>query len=169
MANIMDSDPPLYKAYKTLLDKTINEKFLHQNGNQPVAVDECELPLIDLSRLSLDEAEREDCKSQIARASQRWGFFQVVNHGISRELSEKMRLEQEKVFKQPFEKKSQEDKYLKFSAGSYRLGTPTATCLRQLSWSEAFHIPLNNISGSDTDLNTSLRYFFSYVNIDRII
>ncbi|PON85340.1 Oxoglutarate/iron-dependent dioxygenase [Trema orientale] len=151
----MDVDPPLYKAYKTLFDKTINE-LAPLNGNTPAVVDECELPLIDLSRLSLGEAEREDCKSQIARASQEWGFFQVVNHGISRELSEKMRSEQENVFKQPFEKKSQEDKYMKFSAGSYRWGTPTATCLRQLSWSEAFHIPLNNISGSDNGLMDNL-------------
>ncbi|XP_062087517.1 gibberellin 2-beta-dioxygenase 8 [Humulus lupulus] len=157
LTNIMDSDPPLYKAYKTLFDKTINELALqnsnnHQLSSSPVVVvDECELPLIDLSRLSLGEAEREDCKSQIARASREWGFFQVINHGISRELSEKMRSDQEKVFKQPFDKKSQEDKYLKFSAGSYRWGTPTATCLRQLSWSEAFHIPLNSVSSPDNN------------------
>ncbi|KAK3035081.1 hypothetical protein RJ639_032583 [Escallonia herrerae] len=29
----------------------------------------------------------------------------------------------------------------------YRWGTPSATCLRQLAWSEAFHVPLTDISG----------------------
>lgn len=160
----MDSDPPLHKAYKTLSGKTVDGKFSVHNGSvshEHVAdVDECDLPLIDLTLLELGEVEREECKSQIARASQEWGFFQVVNHGISRELSEKMRLEQEKAFKQPLE-----NKYLKFSAGSYRWGTPTATCLKQLSWSEAFHVPLNNIInsgvGNDNGLNT-LRYTFKY-------
>ncbi|KAF4350881.1 hypothetical protein F8388_008063 [Cannabis sativa] len=166
----MDSDPPLYKAYKTLFDKTINElAFQNSNNNNnnkknqllspssppsAVVVDECELPLIDLSRLSLGEAaEREECKSHIARASREWGFFQVINHGISKGLLEEVRSEQEKVFKEPFEKKSQEDKYLKFSAGSYRWGTPTATCLGQLSWSEAFHIPLHSISSPNDNAN----------------
>uniref|UniRef100_A0A803NZ28 Fe2OG dioxygenase domain-containing protein n=1 Tax=Cannabis sativa TaxID=3483 RepID=A0A803NZ28_CANSA len=170
MTNIMDSDPPLYKAYKTLFDKTINElAFQNSNNNNnnkknqllspssppsAVVVDECELPLIDLSRLSLGEAaEREECKSHIARASREWGFFQVINHGISKGLLEEVRSEQEKVFKEPFEKKSQEDKYLKFSAGSYRWGTPTATCLGQLSWSEAFHIPLHSISSPNDNAN----------------
>lgn len=158
----MDSDPPLHKAYETLFNKTVGGgagKFSDHNGTnynrEPlVVVNKCDLPLIDLNLLGLGEAEREECKSRIARASQEWGFFQVVNHGISRELSEKMRSEQEKAFNQPFE-----NKYQKFSAGCYRWGTPTATCLRQLSWSEAFHVPLDNIihPGSDNAPN-SLRY-----------
>lgn len=165
---MMDSDPPLYKAYETLCNKTVGGgagKFSDHNGTNnynreplQVVVNECDLPLIDLSLLGLGEAEREECKSRIARASQEWGFFQVVNHGISRELSEKMRSEQEKAFNQPFK-----NKYQKFSAGCYRWGTPTATCLRQLSWSEAFHVPLDNIihPGSDNAPN-SLRY--TYLN-----
>lgn len=163
----MDSDPPFHKAYKSFFDKTIINKAVPSptssgsTSNYPLLVEECDLPLIDLSLLDLgDEAEIDNCKSQIARASQEWGFFQVVNHGISSELLEKMRSEQKKVFSQPFDMKSQENKYLNFSAGSYRWGTPTATCLRQVAWSEAFHIPLSNISGSD-GLNT-LRYIRLY-------
>ncbi|KAL5578950.1 hypothetical protein UlMin_011392, partial [Ulmus minor] len=161
----MDSDPPLHKAYKTLFDKTINSNN-HQDHHQPLIVEECQLPLIDLSRLRRGEAEQDRCKSQIARASQEWGFFQVVNHGISRELLDKMRLEQEKVFKQPFDKKRQEDKFLKFSAGSYRWGTPSATCLRQFSWSEAFHIPLTNISPSEgfNNLSSTMEQFAGTVS-----
>lgn len=161
----MDSaDPPLDKAYKSLIDKTITNKVVvrsNSSKNYPLGVEECDLPLIDLSLLdgACDEGEREKCKSQIARASEEWGFFQVVKHGVSPELLEKMRSEQKKVFRQPFEKKRQEDKYLNFSAGSYRWGTPSATCLRQVAWSEAFHIPLSNNSASHA-LRTTLRYIY---------
>ncbi|XP_037431797.1 gibberellin 2-beta-dioxygenase 6-like [Triticum dicoccoides] len=41
--------------------------------------------------------------------------------------------------------------------GSYRWGNPTATSLRQLSWSEAFHVPLASISEEDDDELAELR------------
>ncbi|XP_031249998.1 gibberellin 2-beta-dioxygenase 8-like [Pistacia vera] len=136
----MDSDPPFRQTYKTLFDKTSEETC-----NEVVTVEECELPLVDLGRLNLDESEMEECKREIAIASQEWGFFQVINHGISRDILEKLREEQVKVFRQPFDTKSKKER---FPAGSYRWGTPSATCLKQLSWSEAFHIPMTDISDS---------------------
>ncbi|OWM77675.1 hypothetical protein CDL15_Pgr017075 [Punica granatum] len=142
------SDPPFYETYKALFDKAAIEESRPTKREQVMfasSLEECEPPLIDLSQLD----ESRDCKSEIARASREWGFFQVVNHGISREILERMRREQVKVFRQPFEKKINEVKFLNFSSGSYRWGTPAATCLKQLSWSEAFHVPLADISGSD--------------------
>ncbi|KAK9265412.1 hypothetical protein L1049_001660 [Liquidambar formosana] len=142
----MESDPPFKETYKTLFHNSLQEA---KTGTpyEVLVVEECELPLIDLGRLNLGEFERDECKEEIARASKEWGFFQVVNHGISPEILERMRCEQVEVFKRPFQMKKSE-KYMNFSAGSYRWGTPSATCLRQLSWSEAFHIPLTDISGS---------------------
>ncbi|XVE87842.1 hypothetical protein DITRI_Ditri19aG0020600 [Diplodiscus trichospermus] len=156
----MDSDPPFHETYKTLFANSIDD----DDNQQPTTitsqtkdhhrglvniVEERELPLIDLSCLDhLDELEKEGCKREIARAAHEWGFFQVINHGISKDILEKMRDEQIKVFKQPFHNKCREHKFLNFSAGSYRWGTPTATSLRQLSWSEAFHIPMTDISTS---------------------
>ncbi|XP_052181064.1 gibberellin 2-beta-dioxygenase 8-like [Diospyros lotus] len=136
----VSSEPPFQKAYKTLIDK------VDMIAVEVDWVETCELPVIDLSRLKLGEMEREECKREIAKASREWGFFQVVRHGICREILEKMRCEQRKLFKRPFYEKVN-DKYMNFSAGSYRWGTPSATCLRQLSWSEAFHVPLADISG----------------------
>jgi len=149
---LIDSDPPFEETYKNLFNKDqniINDELMVDN--------ECELPVIDLSRLNDDEVAREECKSMIAKASQEWGFFQVVNHGISSDILKRLRCEQKKVFKEPFDKKTKEDQFLNFSAGSYRWGTPTATCIKQLSWSEAFHIPLTDILGS----NTHLRYLIT--------
>ncbi|KAK6133360.1 hypothetical protein DH2020_032899 [Rehmannia glutinosa] len=136
-------DPPFEQTYKNLFNNITPQK----NFPELSAVEECELPLIDLSRLNLGEIERRACKKQIAVASREWGFFQVINHGISREILEKMRGEQVKLFKKPFHEKMNY-KDLNFSAGSYRWGTPSATCLKQLSWSEAFHVSLSDVLGS---------------------
>lgn len=135
------SEPPFFQTYKNLLITSTN-KCPHTD-----IVEEREVPLIDLSRLSKNEEERKSCEMDIARASKEWGFFQVINHGISKDALERMMKEKIEIFRQPFEKKSKEDKFFNLSAGSYRWGTPTATCLKQLSWSEAFHIPMTDISG----------------------
>ena len=166
----MDSDPPFHETYKTLFVNSIDDEEsttkISQNNDCLVIVEERELPLIDLSRLGLDELEKEGCKKEIARAAHEWGFFQVINHGISEDILEKMRDEQVKVFKQPFHNKCREDKFLNFSVGSYRWGTPTATSLRQLSWSEAFHFPMTDISTSgafNCNYTFTLRYFQSFL------
>lgn len=143
-------DPPFHEAYKALLGETA----AMAKGSDMVTVEEWELPVVDLSRLKAAEAE--ECKSDIIKASKEWGFFQVVNHGISNQLLGKMRAKQIELFKQPFERKSKEDKFLNFSAGSYRWGTPSATSLTQLSWSEAFHVSLSDILGSNG--SDDLRY-----------
>ncbi|MED6173942.1 hypothetical protein PIB30_064408 [Stylosanthes scabra] len=146
------SDPPFMEAYKNLLEK--REEM--RNNNNPevvVVVEECELPVIDLSQLEArEEKTREECKSQIARASEEWGFFQVVNHGISGDILKRLRWEEEKAFKEPFDVKTREENNY-FSAGAYRWGSPTATCIKQLSWSEAFHIPLTDIIASNNNNN----------------
>ncbi|CAK9143910.1 unnamed protein product [Ilex paraguariensis] len=136
---MLESDPPLLHNYADLLRHS-GENYAVQ---QSEIMEECELPQIDLSGLRSDhEEEREACAAAISRASSKWGFFQVVNHGISPEILGKMRREQVKLFKSPFETKA--------SCGllnnSYKWGTPSATCPKQFSWSEAFHIPLTKIS-----------------------
>lgn len=138
------SEPPFHKTYNNIFTKAAEL-------NQLVVVEECELPLIDLSRLNGNTWEREDCKREIAQASKEWGFFQVVNHGISQKILQRMRDEQVKVFRQPFEKK---ENLLNVSSNSYRWGTPNATCLKQFSWTEAFHIPLCDISEIMGEFNT---------------
>ncbi|CAO2823679.1 unnamed protein product [Amaranthus hypochondriacus] len=142
-SHTVNSDPPFEEIYKNLFltanttthtTSKIEERYL-------------DLPLIDLAELVANEAEkREKCKREIAEASQEWGFFVVVNHGISRQVLEQMTKEQVKVFREPFSKKKGDNcMNLRLSPGSYRWGSPTATSLTQLSWSEAFHIPMTDI------------------------
>lgn len=134
------ANPPLQHHYRALVQKSAE---LARHTHRPVIIKECEVPVIDLDGLeSCVEGERQACCAAICKAASEWGFFQVVNHGISRELLRRMRREEVKLFDMPFEKKA--------TCGllnhSYRWGTPTATRPSHFSWSEAFHIPFTNIS-----------------------
>ncbi|KAG9160899.1 hypothetical protein Leryth_008718 [Lithospermum erythrorhizon] len=150
-------DPPLGEKYKSLL-KNRRGGSSPKSVHEQIIVEERELPLIDLNKLKLGDKEREECKIEIAKASEEWGFFQVINHGISRSLLEEMREEQVKVFRKPFVEKMNDKNLL---AGSYRFGTPAATCLTQVSWSEAFHVPLSHIydSGGVTNLSSTMEQY----------
>ncbi|KAF3453522.1 hypothetical protein FNV43_RR03962 [Rhamnella rubrinervis] len=142
----MDFEPPFQVSYKTLLKKAT------KSDNEIFLVEEyCELPLINLSRLSSgQQLERERCMNEIADAASRLGFFQIINHGIPKEVLRSISYEQKNVFHQPFQKKVK-DNFLNLSANSYRWGNPKATCLRQFSWSEAFHISITEIPRMTTE------------------
>jgi gibberellin 2-oxidase len=149
------ADPPLADSYHALL--RAGNGIAPAPATESLAVLEQDLPMIDLSRLSSGDAkEREACADAMARAASEWGFFQVTGHGVGRALLEEMRREQARLFRLPFDAKAKAG----LLNGSYRWGNPTATSLRQLSWSEAFHVPLASISGEDCDYGKlcSLRY-----------
>nr|XP_010907636.1 gibberellin 2-beta-dioxygenase 6-like [Elaeis guineensis] len=135
-------DLPLAESYRALLyDPKMVQKYPYNQDHEVTR--ECELPLIDLSGLrSSDGEERRVCIEAIGKASSEWGFFQVLNHGISNELLGEMRREQMKLFRLPFEKKVSS----RLLNDCYRWGNPTAISLKQFSWSEAFHVPLAKIS-----------------------
>jgi gibberellin 2-oxidase len=159
------AEPPLADSYHALLRRENSLEgctTVPPPGCQvqpPVA--ECELPMIDVGCLTTGRgtpAERAACVEAIAAAAAEWGFFQVVNHGVGQELLDAMRREQVRLFRLPFEAKA--------TAGllnhSYRWGTPTATSSKQLSWSEAFHVPLAGISGNACSYGelTTIRYVY---------
>ncbi|KAL8140291.1 hypothetical protein V2J09_006312 [Rumex salicifolius] len=137
----MDPNPPFEEAYRDLFKEEESEG----DNVAAAATESCELPLVDLRRLH--GGEREECRKEIVAAATEWGFFQVVNHGVPSAVLDRMREEQVRLFREPFWKK-QNDAFMSMSPGCYRWGTPSATCLRQLAWSEAFHIPLHHVSSA---------------------
>lgn len=145
----MDYEPPFLETYKTLLEKHLEDgESENVSCTSMVAKCEYQLPLIDLERLENPE-ERDECMKEISEAASEWGFFQVINHGISKVLLENMHMEQRKLFYEPFVKKSTEAIFNFSGKQTYRWGNPCATNLTQLSWSEAFHFSLTDISSMD--------------------
>ncbi|MBA0759255.1 hypothetical protein Gotri_022168 [Gossypium trilobum] len=141
----MAIEPPFFEKYKAILQSSANEK---EKPSTVEGFEELELPLIDLSHLNLGPLERQECIEKMGQAAIEWGFFQIVNHAVPDELLNRLKQEQIKVFQQPFDKKS-ENNFLNLSVQSYRWGNPLATSLRNLSWSEALHISLKDISKMD--------------------
>lgn len=155
----MDYEPPFQETYKSFLQNSFDES----EDKNLFMVEECELPLINLSQLNLEKLGRDKCIKEIALAARQWGFFQVVNHGVPQEILNNLQYEQKMVFHLPFEKKA-EEKFLNLSTNSYRWGNPEATSLKQVPWSETLHISLADISRMDK--RNSLRYeFFVYLFI----
>lgn len=149
-------NPPLLHDYSKLSRQSSRDDG-ETNHSAKLVMEEYELPLIDLSGLkSKDERQKISCENAIAKASSEWGFFQVVNHGVSLDLLRKMRREQMKLFKASFQMKAT----CGILNNSYRWGNSTATCPKQFSWSEAFHIPMTKISEADSYGEfTTLRYY----------
>lgn len=134
-------NPPLARDYKRIVGQSCT-KTTFQICNKVKVCDQS-MPIIDMIDLnSEDECKRAKCMAKIVQASSEWGFFQVVNHGISPELLNVMRREQIKLFDSPFENKST----CGLLNNSYRWGAPNATSPNNFSWSEAFHVPLTKIS-----------------------
>lgn len=118
-------EPPLEETLRTLPQTSPD----NAPTTAAAAAAFCHLPLVDLGRGETEE---------MARAAAEWGFFQVVNHGISKELLEKLMSVEKELFHQPFEEKS---KHI-----GYRWGNPRAKTSKQLLWSEAFHISIADVS-----------------------
>ncbi|XP_054793981.1 gibberellin 2-beta-dioxygenase 8-like [Prosopis cineraria] len=161
----MDYEPPLLEASQKLLRRSSDTRTMNSKSttssilSTAVESSTCELPVIDLGRLNsnTDHLEREECKKQIIEAAKQWGFFQLVNHGISQQFSQ-MLLSSEgliKAFHRPFADKSQQSS----TTVHYKWGNPFATNLKQLLWSEAFHIffPHGQANMDEDDHHTCLR------------
>ncbi|XAR50834.1 Flavonol synthase [Bertholletia excelsa] len=73
---------------------------------EPPASDAADIPVIDLSGLfSGNPARRSATLGLISDACCKWGFFQVVNHGVSHELMNQAREAWREFFQLPLEEK----------------------------------------------------------------
>uniref|UniRef100_A0A7N0RF48 Fe2OG dioxygenase domain-containing protein n=1 Tax=Kalanchoe fedtschenkoi TaxID=63787 RepID=A0A7N0RF48_KALFE len=156
------SNPPLQETYKTLFEKSQQHSSADSHSGLATGAAKTELPVIDLGPLveGRELGKVAECKREIVKASEEWGFFQVVNHGIASHVLEKVRMEQEALFGRPFEEKKT---CMEVAGGSYRWGASTATFLSQLNWSEAFHIPISYLlTTSEASSKNHLRWMEEY-------
>ncbi|XP_027352280.1 probable 2-oxoglutarate-dependent dioxygenase At5g05600 isoform X2 [Abrus precatorius] len=70
--------------------------------------DHVNIPVIDLKHLSgEDQVLRDEVLRHVAEACRKWGFFQVVNHGVSHELMKSVKELWREFFNQPLEVKEE--------------------------------------------------------------
>ncbi|XVF18448.1 hypothetical protein REPUB_Repub11eG0022400 [Reevesia pubescens] len=86
---------------------TIPPRYLHPDLDQTTNFDDnpkLEIPVIDLKSLVSEESMDSEL-SKLNFACKEWGFFQLVNHGVSSSLVEKTKTEIQDFFNLPMEEK----------------------------------------------------------------
>ncbi|ESW30867.2 hypothetical protein PHAVU_002G183900 [Phaseolus vulgaris] len=99
------------------------------------------IPVFDLKTL-LHENSRDAELHQLYTACKDWGFFQVVNHGVSSQLLEKLNLEIEKFFQLPIEEKK---KYHVRPGDVQGYGTVIRCKDQKLDWGDRFYMLINPV------------------------
>ncbi|XP_014633581.1 protein DOWNY MILDEW RESISTANCE 6-like isoform X2 [Glycine soja] len=115
----------------------IDPAFIQSTEHRPKAkvVEVCEIPVIDLS-----EGRKELLISQIGKACEEWGFFQVINHGVPFEISREVEIEAKKFFEMSLEEKKKL-KRDEFNAMGYHDGEHTKNVR---DWKEVFDYLVEN-------------------------
>ncbi|KAG8380813.1 hypothetical protein BUALT_Bualt06G0055500 [Buddleja alternifolia] len=98
---------------------------------------EANIPLIDLGGIH-DDNLRETLLKDVSEACREWGFFQVVNHGVSPELMDRAREVWREFFHQPMEVKQAYANLPKTYEGyGSRLGVEKGAIL---DWSDYYYL-----------------------------
>ncbi|KAG6596510.1 Protein DMR6-LIKE OXYGENASE 1, partial [Cucurbita argyrosperma subsp. argyrosperma] len=116
MENTIVSETQVYqKGVKNLADKGLNKlplKYVLPNSDRPAdcksdnpnVIDAVELPVIDFNQLC--GPNRRHVLRSLSKACEDYGFFQLINHGISSEVISSMREVSSKFFELPYEERA---------------------------------------------------------------
>lgn len=136
----------------TTHDNSSSHTHHHENIN---------IPIIDMKHINdRDKRVREEALRLMSEACKEWGFFQVVNHGVSHELMKGAREVWREFFHQPLEvKEVYANSPLTYEGYGSRLGVNKGAIL---DWSDYFFLHYMPCSLRDQAkwpaLPTSLRY-----------
>ncbi|KAK2388054.1 putative 2-oxoglutarate-dependent dioxygenase [Trifolium repens] len=91
---------------------SIPARYIKPPTDRPIvnscSYDDINIPIIDLGGLNSDDLDVQDSTlKQISDACHDWGFFQIVNHGVSHDLMDKARETWREFFHMPMEMKQQ--------------------------------------------------------------
>ncbi|XP_061369230.1 jasmonate-induced oxygenase 2-like [Gastrolobium bilobum] len=122
---------------------SIPERFIkpmsQRSPNQGSNTENINIPVIDLQHLyGEDQRLREETLKLVSEACREWGFFQVLNHGVSHDLMKRAREVWREFFHQPVEVK---EKYanspITYEGYGSRLGVKKGAIL---DWSDYFFL-----------------------------
>ncbi|KAH7553847.1 hypothetical protein JRO89_XS12G0065500 [Xanthoceras sorbifolium] len=122
--------PPLHRPSL----KSTDDDF-RTNNDQP----RMNIPVIDLQNMfGQDKALRDETLRSVSSACREWGFFQVVNHGVSHELMRSAREVWRQFFKLPVEVKQEyANSPTTYEGYGSRLGVEKGA---KLDWSDYFFL-----------------------------
>ena len=112
--NCVQSWPEPIVRVQSLSDsgiRVIPERYIKRHSPKPslkltTPVRELTIPVIELENLaSRDIALRANTLALISRACREWGFFQVVNHGVSHQVMDQVREVWREFFHLPVDEK----------------------------------------------------------------
>ncbi|WCJ27339.1 2-oxoglutarate (2OG) and Fe(II)-dependent oxygenase superfamily protein [Euphorbia peplus] len=86
---------------------TVPSRYVRRDQDSPVVPDTDsvpQVPLIDMDRLSSQEFKNLELEN-LHQACKDWGFFQLINHGVSGSLLEKVKMEIQEFFDLPMDEK----------------------------------------------------------------
>ncbi|KAG1339094.1 putative 2-oxoglutarate-dependent dioxygenase [Cocos nucifera] len=129
---------------QSLADATvIPDRYVKPPSERPATIQDASvdmIPTVDLGGLTSGEAEREATMRAISDACREWGFFQVVNHGVSPEVMRRAREVWREFFHLPLEEKQAFANSPKtFEGYGSRLGIQKGACL---DWGDYFFLHL---------------------------
>ncbi|XP_057949096.1 codeine O-demethylase-like [Malania oleifera] len=99
------------------------------------------LPTIDMKLLMSGEASELE---KLHATCSEWGFFQLLNHGVSSSLIEKVKSEVEEFFNLPLEKKMEYKRGPKDVEG-YGLALPPSSQDQKFDWGDRFYMVINPV------------------------
>lgn len=122
------------------------------------------LPLIDLDGINTSSEIRLEIVEKIQSASEKWGFFQIVNHGIPEDVMDEMRDGVCRFFEQDDQVKRQfytRDNTKSFVYNSNFALNPGIAC----NWRDTFSCIMACHQLHPSDLPVTCRYFLDYYTL----
>ncbi|XP_018679612.2 1-aminocyclopropane-1-carboxylate oxidase 1 isoform X1 [Musa acuminata AAA Group] len=116
----------------------------------------CSFPVLDLEKLRGEE--REQAMDLLRDACEKWGFFELLNHGISHELMDEV----ERRTKAHYEQ-CREQKFKQLACKALKSGP--GTDVTDMDWESTFflrHLPASNMSDFP-DMDEEYRYRFDFL------
>ncbi|KAL2331274.1 hypothetical protein Fmac_018855 [Flemingia macrophylla] len=123
---------------------TVPQRYIQSQQHEEIMViseeinGNLEIPVIDMNRLLSEEYGPSELSKLDLIACKEWGFFQLVNHGVSSSFLDKVKLEIQDFFNLPMSKKN---KFWQTPQHMEGFGQAFVVSEDQnLDWSDLFHI-----------------------------
>ncbi|KAH9293075.1 hypothetical protein KI387_041721 [Taxus chinensis] len=130
---------PIVQALASHRPDTISQRYIRSEKERPniYPSNRLDIPIIDMGMFLGDsDLCRKKEMEKLEIASQQWGFFQAVNHGIPGSLMERMKETAREFFELPLEEK------LKYEAQEHEGYGKASVFLdnQKLDWSDIMHL-----------------------------